>query len=205
MYWWILGAPVESTCGILTITYRYLSFQPAGKYFYDDYSTYMPSLIQFLPAVSPVGVTDLWPFMRKIDHNSINLKLIPTEIGMKMHFNYCFMCTKFWLDRGMGLQVMAENAKCAKWEKNKKKTKKLVWNFARSYLGIGWRDLLQIWYVDPPSSGASLRSIWLNFGKKTQSYIGVKITFFCLPINILTVWCDGFFGHTTATMCLDIA
>jgi len=53
--------------------------------------------------------------------------------------------------------------------------KKLFQNFACLYLGIGW---LQIWYVDSPSLGASLQQIWLNSGKQSQSYIGVKITFF---------------------------
>jgi len=38
----------------------------------------MPSLIQFLPVVYPVGVTDLRPFfMRKIDSNSVNFNRIP--------------------------------------------------------------------------------------------------------------------------------
>jgi len=31
----------------------------------DDYSSYMPSFNQFLPAVYPVGVTDLRPFLRE--------------------------------------------------------------------------------------------------------------------------------------------
>ena len=53
-------------------------------------------------------------------------------------------------------QVIAENAKCAE---------KLFRNFASSYLGFDWRDLLQIWYVDSPSSGASVERIWLNSGK----------------------------------------
>jgi len=42
------------------------------------------------------------------------------------------------------------------------KMKKLFQNFVRSYLGIGWRDLLQILYVDSPSWGASLQQVWLN-------------------------------------------
>jgi len=53
-----------------------------------------------------------------------------------------------------------------------KKVEKLRWHFAHSYLGIGWRDLFQIWYLDSPSLGASQQQIWLNSGK---SYIGVKI------------------------------
>ena len=31
------------------------------------------------------------------------------------------------------------------------KTKKLKQNFVRSYLGNGWSDFLQIWYVDSPN------------------------------------------------------
>jgi len=46
----------------------------------------------------------------------------------------------------------------------KKKMKKLFRNFARSFLGMGWHDLLQVWYVDSPSLGASLQQIWLNSG-----------------------------------------
>jgi len=85
----------------------------------------------------------------------------------------------------------------------KKKTKKLFWNFARSYLGIGWHDLLQIQYVDLPSSGASLQQIWLNLGKWFQSYIGVKITFFVF-LSIYS-WCDTTASWATwqTTVCLD--
>ena len=32
--------------------------------------------------------------------------------------------------------------------------------------------------VDSPSLGVSLQQIWLNSGKRSRSYIGVKITFF---------------------------
>ena len=57
------------------------------------------------------------------------------------------MHTKFQLDRSMHSQVMVKNAKCAK------KMKKLFQNFASLYLGIGWRDLLQMWFVVLSSSG----------------------------------------------------
>ena len=33
-------------------------------------------------------------------------------------------------------------------DEEEKKTKKLKRNFVRSYLGNGWTDSLQIWYVD---------------------------------------------------------
>jgi len=60
----------------------------------------------------------------------------------------------------------------------KKKRKQLFQNFGRSYLGIGWHNLLQTWYVDSPSLGATQQYVWFNLGKRSQSYIGVKITFF---------------------------
>jgi len=58
--------------------------------------------------------------------------------------------------------------------KKKKETKKR--NFDCSYLRIGCRDLLQIWHVGLPIWWASQR-IWLNSDKRSQSYIGLKMTF----------------------------
>jgi len=43
-------------------------------------------------------------------------------------------------------------AKMQSVQKDRKKQSKLFQNFARSYLGIGWYNLLQIWYVNLPSS-----------------------------------------------------
>ena len=57
------------------------------------------------------------------------------------------------------------------------KTKKLKRNFVRSYLGNGWSDFLQIWYVDYPNWAARLQQIWFQSDKGSQSYIGVKIAF----------------------------
>ena len=37
-----------------------------------------------------------------------------------------------------------------------KKTKKLKRNSVHSYLGIGWSDFLQIWYVDSSNGAARL-------------------------------------------------
>ena len=39
-------------------------------------------------------------------------------------------------------------------EDEEEKTKKLKRNFVRSYLGNGWSDFLQIWYVDSPNWAA---------------------------------------------------
>ena len=61
--------------------------------------------------------------------------------------------------------------------KKKKKTKKLKRNFVRSYLGNGWSDFLQIWYVVYPNWAARLQQIWFQSDKGSQSYIGVKIAF----------------------------
>ena len=41
-------------------------------------------------------------------------------------------------------------------EDEEEKTKKLKRNFVRSYLGNGWSDFLQIWYVDSPNWAARL-------------------------------------------------
>ena len=41
-------------------------------------------------------------------------------------------------------------------DEEEKKTKKLKRNFVRSYLGNGWSDFLQIWYVDSPNWAARL-------------------------------------------------
>jgi len=41
----------------------------------------------------------------------------------------------------------------------KKINEEIISKFARSYLRIGWHDLLQIWNVDSPSSGASLQQV----------------------------------------------
>ena len=104
-------------------------------------------------------------------------------------------------------------------KKKKKKMKKLKRNFVRSYLGNGWSDFLQVWYVDSPNWAARLQQIWFQSDKGSQSYIGVKIAFsfflliysrcgapaswaarhtiVCLDVNILTVWRAGFLGRTT--------
>jgi len=51
-------------CHISVVFFRIL-FKPQKKHSYDGYSTYMPSFIQFLPVVYPVGMTDLRPFLRE--------------------------------------------------------------------------------------------------------------------------------------------
>jgi len=38
-------------------------------------------------------------------------------------------------------------------------TKKQKQNFARFYLGIGWSNFLQIWYIDLPNWWTSLQQI----------------------------------------------
>ena len=45
---------------------------------------------------------------------------------------------------------------CEMKKMKKKKTKKLKRNVVRSYLGNGWSDFLQIWYVDSPNWAARL-------------------------------------------------
>ena len=62
-------------------------------------------------------------------------------------------------------------------------------------------DLLQIWYVDSPRSGTSLKQIWLNWGKWSQSYIGRKITFFVF-LSIYSQ-CDATASWAARYMYLD--
>ena len=148
-------------------------------------------------------------FTWKIDHNSVALYQIPTKCSTEVRFDKSFMCIKFQLDQSMHSHFMGENANCVKWRVRRKKTKKLFWNFAHLYLGIGWHDLLQIFYIDSPSSGASQQLVWLNSGKRSGSYIGVKITFLVfLSIIILIMWCDGFLGctpHYRVSWCIVVS
>ena len=58
-------------------------------------------------------------------------------------------------------------------EKNQEKNP----NFGHSYLGNGWSDFLQIWYVDSHTSPALLWQLWFQSDKESRSYKGVKITF----------------------------
>jgi len=112
--------------------------------------------------------------MQKINYNSLNLVQIPTKIGTEMRFNEPFMCTKFQHDRSMRLQVMVENTKCEKTRRGRKKRRNYFETLLNHFSGLAG----MIWYVDLPSSGAFLQQIWLNSGKISQSYIGVKIKFF---------------------------
>jgi len=71
-------------------------------------------------------------------------------------------------------------------EKMKKKKNEEI--IACSYHGIGWHNLLQIWYIDLPSWGASLQQVWLNSAEWSQTYIGKKSTFFVF-LSIYS-WCN---------------
>ena len=86
----------------------------------------------------------------------------------------------------------------------KKKMKKLFWNFARLYLGIDWHDLFQIWLIDSPSSGVSVDQIWLNSGKWSQSYIGLKITFFVFLHGVMR-WLLGPHNTLPCVMLATVA
>ena len=66
-------------------------------------------------------------------------------------------------------------------------------NFARSYLGNGWSDFLQNWFVNSPHWPANLVPIGLGI---TELHRCENWVFF-LPVNILTVWRAGFLGRTT--------
>ena len=122
-------------------------------------------------------MTDLRPYFTQIiGRNSVNVHRIPTKVGTEIRLNEPFKCAKFQPNPSMHSCFMANFANVRN-EIKKKKTKKLKRNFVRSYLGNGWSDFLQIWYVDYPNWAARLQQIWFQSDKGSQSYIGVKIAF----------------------------
>ena len=109
--------------------------------------------------------------MQKIDNNSVNFYWILTKVSTEM----CLISPYCVPVSARSEYVFAFYVR--KCKVNKINKKKIFWNFACLYLGIGWCNLLRIWYVDSPSSGASQQQIWLNLGMRSQSYRGVKIMF----------------------------
>ena len=89
--------------------------------------------------------------------------------------------------------------------KMKKKTKKLKRNFVRSYLGNGWSDFLQIWYVDYPNWAARLQQIWFQSDKGSQSYIGVKIVFSFFLLIYSRCGAPASWAARHTIVCLDIS
>ena len=91
------------------------SFQTIKRHSHDSYSIYIAIFSSFLQGVYPVGVTDLQPYVtRIIGHNSVNVHLIPTNLGTKIRCNEPFKCAKFQPDWSMHSCFMVNFAKCAK-------------------------------------------------------------------------------------------
>ena len=108
--------------------------------------------------------------MQIIGHNSVNVHRIPTKVGTEIRLNEPFKCANFSAQSEYAFVFYGEVCEM-------KMKKKLKRNFVRSYLGNGWSDFLQIWYVDSPNWAARLQQIWSQSDKGSQSYIGVKIAF----------------------------
>ena len=89
-------------------------------------------------------------------------------------------------------------------KKKKKKTKKLKRNFVRSYLGNGWSDFLQIWYVVYPNWAARLQQIWFQSDKGSQSYIGVKIAFSFFLLIYSRCGAPASWAARHTIVCLDM-
>ena len=89
-------------------------------------------------------------------------------------------------------------------DEEEEKTKKLKRNFVRSYLGNGWSDFLQIWYVDYPNWVARLQQIWFQSDKGSQSYIGVKITFSFFLLIYSRCGAPASWAARHTIVCLDI-
>ena len=127
--------------------------------------------------------------MWKINHNCVNLN---RRCQLKLVWICALMsplCIPSFSSIGVCIHILWP--KMQSMLKNKEDIKKINLKFCSLYL-------LQSWYVDSPSSGASLQQICLNSGKRSQSYIhGCENYILCLPVNILTVWCSGFLGCMT--------
>ena len=93
---------------------------------------------------------------------------------------------------------------CEVCEMKKKKTKKLKRNFVRSYLGNGWSDFLQIWYVDYPNWAASLQQMWFQSDKGSQNYTGVKIAFSFFLLIYSRCGAPASWAARHTIVCLDI-
>ena len=134
------------------------SFQTTKRHSYDDYSIYISIFNSFHEAVYPVDVaTNRSCFTRIIGHNSRTIHRICTKCDARICLWTPFLCANLQGDRSTHLCFIqflqvCENTK----KKNKKKTKKNNRNFGSSYLGNGWSDFLQIWYVDFPGWLATL-------------------------------------------------
>ena len=79
---------------------------------------------------------------------------IPTKVGTEISLNEPFKCAKFQPNPSTHSCFMA-NLRNEE-DEEEKKPKKLKRNFVRSYLGNGWSDFLQIWYVDSLNWAARL-------------------------------------------------
>ena len=126
------------------------SFQTTKRHSYDIYSIYIAIFSSFLPAVYPVGVTDLRPYFTQIiGNNFMNVHRIPTKLGTAIRLNEPFTYAKFQPDWNTHSCIMADFAKCAKRSRRKNEEKNPT--FGCSYFGNGWSDFLQIWNVDSPT------------------------------------------------------
>ena len=104
-----------------------------------------------------MGVTDLRPYFTQIiGHNSVNVHRIPTKFGTEIRLNEPFKCAKVQSDPSTHSCFIADFASVGKEEVEEEKNEEKNPNIGRSYLGNGWSDFLQIWYVDSPTSPAFL-------------------------------------------------
>ena len=103
-----------------------------------------------------MGVTGLRTYFTQIiAHTSVNFHRIPTNVGTEIRLNEHFNCAKCQPDPSTNSCFMADFCEVCEM-KMKKKAKKFKRYVVRSYLGNGWSELLQIWYVDSPNWPALL-------------------------------------------------
>ena len=92
---------------------------------YDSYSIYIAIFSSFLPAVHPVGMTDLRPYYTQIiGHNSVNVHWIPTKLGTEIRLNEPFKCAKFQSNWSTNSCFIADFVKCAKRRSRRRRKKR---------------------------------------------------------------------------------
>ena len=120
-------------------------------------STYIAIFNSFHEVVYSVGVTtNRSCFMQIIGHNSQTIHQICTKCDAMIRLWTPLLCAKFQGDQSTHLRFIAIFASVQKHEKKTTKNEEKNRNFFSSYLGNGWHDFLQIWYVDALSQQATL-------------------------------------------------
>ena len=171
----------------------FFPFKPQ-KYSCYGYSIYI--IINFQPILSR-GLYPIYRHDRPLTfftcHNSVNLHQIPTKIGMEIHFNEPFVFQKY---------VFAFYGQKCKWRIRKKHYNITLLAHISGLAGTIYFKFGM--YVDSSSWGESLQQIWLNWDKRSWSYISRCGNHIFVILSIYS-WCGtpALWAARHTTVCLD--